>query len=110
MKLEEEPDTVLVLAKRNFKVYASYSAQRSHFVRHLSVIDTGAGPNFFREDALPPGTIISPCENAPVIRDANKRALEVSGTTTLSVTLGESSCSSHVLPLPTISRVRDSRV
>ena len=57
-------------------------------VRQLTILDTGAGSNFVRADALPKGweRLLEPGE-VPTIADANGRPLRTSGSVTLVVRL-----------------------
>ena len=76
----KNPETVLALSRRNYKVYADLVLSPSKLVRQLTILDTGAGSNFVRVDTLPPGweALVIPGE-IPTIADANERPLRTSG-------------------------------
>ena len=86
---EKNPDRILVMSKRNYKVYADIGPDRTRLRRLLSVVDTGAGPNFIRREELPPG-IEKDIRYGPLpdICDANDRPLRMIGTIRLVVRLG----------------------
>ena len=85
-----DSDTELhVLAKRNYKVDAYLGRPGQPLVRHLTVLDTGAGHNFVRMSALTAEAqrAIRPCA-LPDIRDANKARVRTAGTVTLKCQFG----------------------
>lgn len=47
------PERILVLAKRNYKVYADIGITKSLIRRALPMLDREAGPNFIRRSELP---------------------------------------------------------
>lgn len=65
------------------------SADCVQFHRKLTVLDTGAGPNFIRRSELPAGSdpLIRPAANTSLC-DANGRPLDIIGTVSLSAMLG----------------------
>ena len=73
---------------RNFKVYADIDDSPTRLLRTLSVLDTGAGPNFIRKNALPAGDL-TPLSygHLPDIADANSNPIPVKGITRLLVHL-----------------------
>ena len=73
--------------RRNYKVYADIGTQRNVLSRVLSVLDTGAGPNFIRRSMLPPG---APVRQGPLpsVSDVNNNPIAMSGTVRLVVRLG----------------------
>ena len=75
------------MQKRNYKVFAQLGTRISAMYRYLAVLDTGAGPNVIRSDALPPGAVIKP-HKTPPMRGANGRPLQTVGVTTLHVRVG----------------------
>ena len=86
----EDSDAELhVLAKRNYKVDAYLGRPGQPLVRHLTVLDTGAGHNFVRMSALTAEAqrAIRPCA-LPDIRDANKGRVRTAGTVTLKCQFG----------------------
>ncbi|CAN8071373.1 unnamed protein product, partial [Agarophyton chilense] len=83
------PDRVLVMAKRNYKVYADLGLHTQFMVRHLTVLDTGAGPNFIVESLLPPPLrSIIRSETVPDVLDANNNPLKTAGVIDLVIRLG----------------------
>lgn len=70
----------MVMAKRNFKVYADVGPSTSLLSRKLAVLDTGAGPNFIRKSELLPGyethVRYGPL---PHISDANSNPIKMTG-------------------------------
>ena len=86
----ECPEKILVLARKNYKVYADIGPTVGLMSRVLSVLDTGAGPNLVRKSELPPGmeTLVSfgPTQD---IGDANNRPLRTLGTIRMPVRLGK---------------------
>lgn len=42
------------MAKQNIKVFADLGLSQQYMLRHLSIFDTGAGPNFIIESLLLP--------------------------------------------------------
>lgn len=88
----------MIMARRNYKVYADIGSSKSLLSRRLAVLDTGAGPNFIRLSELQSdeqARIQEAC--LPDIRDANKRPIKSLGTIKLVVQLGN-----HVVMLPFI--------
>ncbi|CAN8076123.1 unnamed protein product [Agarophyton chilense] len=77
------------VSKRDYKVYADIGSDRNLLSRRLTILDTGAGPNFIRESELGPADLerirYGPL---PDIRDANKNAVKTLGTVRLLVRLG----------------------
>ena len=82
------PDAVLVIAKRNYKVYADLGVTTRIMSRAVSVLDTGAGPNFIAQELLPRGSKIQDTALESPILDANKNPLTTRGTVVLLVRLG----------------------
>ena len=80
---------LLVMARRNYKVYADVGLNRPLLTRRLTVLDTGAGPNFIRKDELPPG-FESRLRYGPLLNigDANNNPLSMLGVISLIVRLG----------------------
>ena len=80
---------MFALSRRSYKVYASFGLNPKLLVRQLSVLDTGAGPNFIRADVLPKGySSLLAKGPMPSVADANGRPLSMSGIITLWVRLG----------------------
>ena len=80
----------MVMAKRNYKCYAELGLHPYLLTRKLTVLDTGAGPNFIREDELPSG-YAEQLKNGPVpsVCDANRNPVRIKGTVDLLVRMGE---------------------
>ena len=74
------------MATRNYKVYANVGATPSTTVRAITVLDTGAGPNFIHRSKLTDELVknIRMGPN-PCINDANGRPLAIVGTIPLYV-------------------------
>lgn len=85
----ECPNRILVLTRKNYKVYADVRPSIGLMRRMTAVLDTGAGPNLIRKSELPPGTedriAMGPSLD---IRDANNRPLRTIGLIKLPVRLG----------------------
>ena len=77
------------MSKRNYKVYADLGPDRYQLRGILSVVDTGAGPNFIRFSELPPG-ISNEIRHGPLpdICDMNNRSLGMICIVKLPVRLG----------------------
>ena len=88
-KRRECPENILVLARKNYKVFADIGPTFGLMSRVLSVLDTGAGPNVIWKSELPAGleTLMSfgPTQD---IGDANNRPLRTVGTIRMPVRLG----------------------
>ena len=80
---------ILVMASRNYKVYADVGINQNLLARNLSVLDSGAGPNCIRKSELPPG-FDAHIRHGPLpnIGDANNNPLYTIGTLALVVRLG----------------------
>ena len=89
VKRRECLEKILVLARKNYKVFADIGPTVGLMSRVLSVLDTGAGPNLIRKSELPQGleTLVSfgPTQD---IGDANNRPLRTVGTIRMPVRLG----------------------
>ena len=89
VKRSECPEKILVLARKNYKVFADIGTTAGLMSRVLSVLDTGAGPNLIRKSELPAGleTLVSfgPTQD---IGDANNRPLRTVGTIKMPMRLG----------------------
>ena len=84
------PETVLALSRRNYKVYADLGLSPSILVRHLTILETRAGSNFLRVDTLPlrwEALVIQ--GEIPTIADANGRPLRTSRQIPRVVRLGD---------------------
>ena len=76
------------MAKRNFKVYSDPGENKS-MRRILSVLGTGAGPNFIRKCTLLPGEQVTVThEPLPEIADANSNPIRSKETNRLLFRLG----------------------
>ncbi|CAN8072774.1 unnamed protein product [Agarophyton chilense] len=77
------------MQKRNYKVYADIGLDKELLTRRLTVLDTGAGPNFIRMPELGPTnqerTRYGPLQD---IRDANRNAVRTLGAVKLPVRIG----------------------
>ena len=87
------PDSIMLLSKRNYKVYADIGYDSTLSVRRLATLDTGAGPSFIRKDQLPP-QVQSRIrrKELPSIVDANRKPISTLGTVRLALGLGNSHC------------------
>ncbi|CAN8068861.1 unnamed protein product [Agarophyton chilense] len=83
------PDRVMVMAKRNSKVYADLGLSTKFMVRFLTVLDTGTEPNFVVESILPPA-VQSQIRRGVALdaADAGNNPLETVGVIDLVVRLG----------------------
>ena len=61
MKCRECPEKILVLARKNYKVFADIGPSVGLMSRVLSVLDTSTGPDLNRKSELPAGleTLVS---------------------------------------------------
>ena len=75
------------MRKRNFKVYAEIGVTPL-LARKLSVVDTGAGPNFIRKDELPLGVDVIRHGPLPNVADANNNPIRMTGLVDLVVRSG----------------------
>ena len=83
------PTLVMVMARRNYKVYANIGVTVPLMQRMLAILDTGAGPNFIRRSELPKGSEAFMASGPlPNICDANNNPLRTIGMTKLPVRLG----------------------
>ena len=77
------------MAKRNYKVYTELGFEPSLLARKLTILDSGAGPNFIRKSELPPGfedrIKFGPL---PSVNDANSNPVKMVGLIDLVVRLG----------------------
>lgn len=53
-KNNQVPDIVMVMAERNYKVFADIGLSSQYMVHNLSILDTGAGSNCTIGSLLPP--------------------------------------------------------
>lgn len=83
---ERRPTVIFLLKKRNYKVYADLGRNASVMTRHLTVLDTGAGPNVIRRDVLPEGVTVRKLKMT-AFRGA-KKPIETVGLVDLHVRLG----------------------
>ena len=87
----EAPHVVFVMAKRNYKIYGRVGADSNRLVRHLIVLDTGAGLNFIRRSEIPDGLVQYVTQGPlPEIRDANNRLITTLGILRLVVQINGS--------------------
>ena len=77
------------MAKRNYKVYADLGLNASLQAKKLTILDSGAGPNFIRKSELPLGfedrIKYGPL---PSVNDANNNPVRMVGLIDLVVRLG----------------------
>lgn len=77
------------MKRRNYKVYAFYrDTHHGLSQRMLSILDTGAGPNFVRRSFLSTNAVIRAPNPDDNIRDANGNRLDVMGHCEMEVQLG----------------------
>eukprot|EP00171_Calliarthron_tuberculosum_P023134 IDg23134t1 len=80
---------LLVMAKRNYKVYVNIGRNECELRRQLTVLDTGAARNFVRTSALSEEMRKTIKDGPPIdVRDANKRLIRIEGVISLSVQVG----------------------
>ena len=79
----------MVIAKRNYKFYADFGLGLHLLVKKLTVLDTGAGPNFVRKDELPPN-YMQKLRPAPLLKicDANRNLIRTCGVIDLMTRIG----------------------
>lgn len=84
------PDTVFVMSRQNYRVYAYLGQVAQHLTRVLSVLDSGAGSCYIRKGLLPDNLIkkIKPYMSRLKVRDASNRRVKISGIVRLMVKLG----------------------
>ena len=73
----DEPDTVFVMVRRNYKVYANLGITRRQTRRYSMILDTGAGSSFIRKDVLHEKAwkLIRPDPSPIKTKDANNRPI-----------------------------------
>lgn len=78
------------LSKRCYKVFALIGENRKFMYQHLTVLDTGACPNFIRADKIPPGSSATiQGRQGPSAADANGRPLTITGIISLLARIGQ---------------------
>ena len=90
IKKKTDPETLFVLAKRNYKVHAYLGITARATTQYVVILDTGAGSSFIRHSSLPPGADkrIKPLRSSVKIKDANNRSINVIGTVNLTCEMG----------------------
>ena len=90
MKKIDEPDTVFVMVRRNYKVYANLGITRRQTRRYSVILDTGAGSSFIRKDVLHEKAwkLIRPDPSPIKTKDANNRPIQPVGVVSLAVDIG----------------------
>lgn len=81
---------VCYLKSENYKIFANIGLSGAVMYRHAVVLDTGAGPNCIRTDALPPGArgkLEAPPDFG--VFDANGKPLTLEGCIKLDVEVGK---------------------
>ena len=79
----------MILAKRNYKVYADTGLNKNLLTRKVCVLDTGAGPNFIRKSDLPEDYFKYVRQGPlPYVTDANRNPIRMLGTIDLVIQLG----------------------
>ena len=93
MKREADPETVFVLAKRNYKVYANLGTSARSTKRFVAILDTGAGSSFINMKEIPQSMRkeIRPLKEAPNVRNASGKAVPIAGTIDLVTQIGTTS-------------------
>lgn len=78
------PDRILVMVKRNYKMYADLRLSNRYMLRQLLVLDTGAGPSVLVKFLLL-SSLYSRITNAPQMdnEDAKNNPLSIFGTVDL---------------------------
>ena len=88
-KPPRDEDSIMLMAKRNYKVDTFVGLNRNLLTRRISVLDTGAGPNFVQAVDLPPE-----CRSRlrqgplPKVTDANRNPIRMIGKIELVIQLG----------------------
>ena len=90
IKRMKEPETIFIMARRNYKIAAYIGLTRSATSRFAAVLDTGAGSSFIRSSVIPESMhkLIRPLDSELSVRDANNRRVAISGTLNLAVQVG----------------------
>lgn len=80
------PHRVMLIARRRSKVFDDLGLYTQYMVRHLSILDTGARPNFIMESLLPP-EVRAHFRHGPFVNvaDANKDPSPAAGIVILVV-------------------------
>jgi len=86
----DEPETVFVMVRRNYKVYANLGITRRQTRRYSVILDTGAGSSFIRKDVLHERAwkLIRPDPSPLTTTDANNRQIQPLGIISLAVDIG----------------------
>ena len=89
--LQYRSDPICYLSKFNYKVSAMIGPDVSSLRPHLTVLDTGAGPNLIRADLLPEQVISKINRSREIINlsSASNHKIDVLGTTLLTVKVGD---------------------
>jgi len=85
-----EPETVMHLSRRNYKVAAYVGRNQIAMNKFAATLDTGAGSSFIKRSVIP-GTLeneIKPLTEDIRVKDANNRSLNILGTISLQVQVG----------------------
>ena len=100
VKRQFEPETIYLLARRNYKVFADIGVTRRHMRRYVTILDTGAGSSYVRKDILPDKimSFIRPLRTTINVRDAGNKRVAIAGTIDLTVQLG--TCLLYTSPSP----------
>lgn len=82
---------MFTLSKQNYKISADLGSNSRLLFRNLSILDTGAGPNFLRINVLPSGRerMIEPTV-LPSFNDSNNRPFRMLGQVSVVSRLGAS--------------------
>lgn len=88
----DEPDTVYILTKRNYKVYANVGETFKNTRRFNAILDKGTGSSFIRMNELPTHLVekIRPLDDHAMIRNASGKPDPIAGTIDLTVQIGTS--------------------
>ena len=90
IRRQKLPDSIFMMARRNYKVNALIGKSIHAMRRFVVVLDTGAGSSFIKKSVLPPSVVaqIQPVGLASNVRDASNRRVNIIGTVNLTCQVG----------------------
>ena len=72
IKRMKEPETIFIMARRNYKIAAYIGLTRSATSRFAAVLDTGAGSSFIRSSVIPTNLFHVHESVIPIVHQANE--------------------------------------
>ena len=80
----------MFLSRQNYKIRAYIGTSARALIQYITVVDTGAGSSFVKQEALSPEVLktLKPLPEQVRVRDANNRRLNILGTVELNVRIG----------------------